>query len=65
MMSIWEKLAKEWRIRKPQIDKEKLEENLGGNLDNVQIEIQKGKSVPSALDEIFSDDDDDDDDDDW
>ncbi|QIZ08503.1 hypothetical protein HFZ78_18800 [Priestia megaterium] len=62
MTTIWEKLAKEWRIRKPQIDKARLEEHLGGHLDNVQSEIDKSKSVPSAFDEIYSDDDDDDDD---
>ncbi|MGG3471225.1 hypothetical protein ABES02_27610 [Neobacillus pocheonensis] len=62
MTNLWGKLAKEWRSRKPKIDKEKLEENLGGHLDQVQTVINNSKSVPSALDEIFSDDEDDEDD---
>jgi hypothetical protein len=63
MTNLWEKVAKEWRSRRTKIDKEKLEENLGSNLDQVQSVIKHSKNVPSALDEIFSDDDDDDDED--
>jgi hypothetical protein len=60
MTNLWEKLAKEWRIRKSKIDKVKLEEAIGGNLDDVKITIEKGNPVPSALDDIYADDDDDD-----
>lgn len=58
MTTIWEKLAKEWRIRKPNIDKEKLENNLIENLTIVNKTIEKSKSVPSAWDDIYTDDDD-------
>jgi len=61
MTIIWENLAKEWRNLKPRIDKVKLEENIGMNLENVQKIMKESKSVPSALDDIFSDDDGDDD----
>ncbi|USK48033.1 hypothetical protein LIT38_15785 [Bacillus sp. CMF12] len=60
-MTIWEKLAKEWRIQIPKFNKDKLEEDIGGNLNIVKKTIEKSRTVPSAMDEIFADDDDDDD----
>ncbi|WP_342614455.1 hypothetical protein [Peribacillus frigoritolerans] len=59
--TIWGILAKEWRIRKPKIDRLKLEENLGENLAIVKKTIEKSNPVPSALEDIYADDDDDDD----
>lgn len=59
---IWEKLAKEWRIQNPIIDRDKLNSELGMHLDKVKKDIEENKSVPSAFDEIFSDDDEDDED---
>lgn len=63
MMNIWGGFAKEWRISKSKINTTKIEEELDGLLDNVQKEIKKAITVPSALAEIFSDDEDDEDDD--
>mgnify|MGYP005828468191 CR=1 FL=1 len=62
-MTIWEKLAKEWRIQNPKMDKAKLDDDIGGHLKELKKTIEKSKPVPSALDDIYSDDDDDDDDD--
>ncbi|WP_347940350.1 hypothetical protein AAEY33_22250 [Peribacillus simplex] len=60
--TIWETLAKGWRIRKPKIDRTKLEENLGENLAIVKKTIEKSNPVPSALDDIYADDEDEDED---
>lgn len=60
MITIWERVAKEWRISKPKIDKAKLEEDIGGNLNDVMKIIEKSNSVPSAWDAINAHDDDDD-----
>ncbi|OOR05652.1 hypothetical protein BW900_16370 [Bacillus mycoides] len=60
MTTIWERMAKEWRISKPKINKARLEEDIRGNLDNVMKTIEKSNSVPSVLDAINADADDDD-----
>lgn len=53
--TLWEIFAKEWRIRKPKIDRAQLEENLGENLAIVKKTIEKSNPVPSALDDIYAD----------
>ncbi|MCP1157014.1 hypothetical protein [Bacillus infantis] len=59
-MTIWEKLAQEWRIHIPTINRE---EDIVSNLNIVKEMIGKGITVPSTMDEIYADDEEDEDED--